>query len=141
MTRTFTPIVLVVDDDPELRVLLETCLRVEGFDVRTAQNGSDALSVAQQTTPCLILLDLMMPVMDGIEFRRRQQRAPALRDVPVVCLSAHHNARQTAASLGFDDCLGKPFDLDHLIAVVRRHCRETPAGVSPGSSSFRPAES
>ena len=83
MTRTFMPIVLVVDDDPELRVLLETCLRVEGFDVRTAQNGSDALSVAQQTTPCLILLDLMMPVMDGIEFRRRQQRAPALRDVPV----------------------------------------------------------
>jgi two-component system OmpR family response regulator len=124
------PTVLVVDDDPELLALLETCLRVEGFDVLTAQNGSDALTLAQQTLPCVILLDLMMPIMDGIEFRRRQRRAPGLRNVPVVCLSAHHNARQTAADLGFDDCLGKPFDLDDLIAVVRRHCAEGPGGAS-----------
>ena len=141
MTRTLMPTVLVVDDDPELRVLLETCLRVEGYDVLTAQNGSDALSLARQAPPCLILLDLMMPVMDGIEFRRAQQRAPELRDVPVVCLSAHHKARQTALDLGLNDCLGKPFDLDDLISVVRRHCREAPAGVWRGSSSFRPAES
>jgi CheY-like chemotaxis protein len=130
------PLVLVVDDDPEVRVMLETCLRVEGYDVLTAQNGSDALSIARQTLPCLILLDLMMPIMDGIEFRRRQQRAPDLRDVPVVCLSAHHNARQTAVDLGLNDCLGKPFDLDQLIDVVRRHCVEGPA---PHGGQTRPS--
>jgi CheY-like chemotaxis protein len=64
----------------------------------------------------------MMPVMDGVEFRRQQQGQPRLCDIPVVCLSARHDAKQTAMTLGVADCLAKPFELETLIAVLRRHC-------------------
>ncbi len=118
------PSVLVVDDDPDVRVLLETYLELEGFEVLTAANGSDALQRLRHTRPSVILLDLMMPVMDGIEFRRQQQRQPCLCDIPVVCLSARHDAMQTAMRLGVVDCLAKPFELDKLIAMLRRHCAD-----------------
>jgi CheY-like chemotaxis protein len=120
------PSVLVVDDDPDVRVLLETYLELEGFDVLTASNGSDALARLHEARPSIILLDLMMPVMDGVEFRRHQQTLPDLRDIPVVCLSARHDARQTARLLGVADCLGKPFELETLVAVLRRHCADSP---------------
>src|SRR3954447_10708463 len=116
------PTILVVDDDPDVRTLLETCLGLEGFDVRTASNGSDALMRLHDTLPFLILLDLMMPVMDGIEFRVRQCAQPRYRDIPVVCLSARHDAGQTATSLGLAGFLGKPFDLETLLAAVRQFC-------------------
>jgi CheY-like chemotaxis protein len=121
------PIVLIVDDDPDVRVMLETYLELEGFDVLTASNGLDALQRLRDVRPSVILLDLMMPVMDGVEFRRQQQGQPVLRDIPVVCLSARHDAQQTASRLGVTDCLAKPLDLQALISVVRRHCPEPPA--------------
>jgi CheY-like chemotaxis protein len=99
-SRPNMPSVLVVDDDPDVRVLLETYLELEGFDVQTACNGSDALQQLRDTRPSVILLDLMMPVMDGVEFRRHQQGQPDLRDIPVVCLSARHDAQHTATVLG-----------------------------------------
>jgi CheY-like chemotaxis protein len=109
------PSVLVVDDDPDVRVMLETYLELEGFDVLTASNGLDALQRLRDVRPSVILLDLMMPVMDGVEFRRQQQGQPVLRDIPVVCLSARHDAQQTASRLGVTDCLAKPLDLQALI--------------------------
>ena len=118
------PSVLVVDDDPDVRVLLETYLELEGFVVLTASNGIDALARLRHTKPSVILLDLMMPVMDGVEFRKRQQTFPELRDIPVVCLSARHDAQQTARLLGVADCVGKPFELETLAAVLRRHCAD-----------------
>ena len=120
------PSVLVVDDDPDVRGLLETYLELEGFDVLTATNGCDALARLRHARPSVILLDLMMPVMDGVEFRRQQQEQPLIRDIPVVCLSARHDARQTAAALGLTDCVTKPFDLERLIGVLRRHCANPP---------------
>jgi CheY-like chemotaxis protein len=120
------PSVLVVDDDPDVRVMLETYLELEGFDVLTASNGFDALQRLRDARPSVILLDLMMPVMDGVEFRRHQQGQPVLRDIPVVCLSARHDAKQTATRLGVTDCLAKPLDLEMLMAVLRRHCPEPP---------------
>ena len=114
--------VLVVDDDPDTCLLLQTYLGLAGFDVRTASNGRDALTQLAETRPSVILLDLMMPIMDGVEFRRRQQRDIRLRDSPVVCLSARHDARQTAAQLGFTEFISKPFELEALGAAVRRHC-------------------
>jgi two-component system, chemotaxis family, chemotaxis protein CheY len=95
---------------------------MSGFQVLTASNGRDALSQLAVTRPSVILLDLMMPVMDGAEFRRRQQRDIRLRDIPVVCLSARHDGRQTAAQLGFTEFISKPFELDALGAAVRRYC-------------------
>ena len=114
--------ILVVDDDPDVRTLLETCLSLAGFDVRTASNGSDALMRLHDSSPFLILLDLMMPVMDGVEFRRRQCAQPRYRDIPVVCLSARHDAGKTATSLGLAGFFGKPFDLEALLAAVREYC-------------------
>jgi CheY-like chemotaxis protein len=111
------PTVMVVDDDVDVCGMLETFLGLEGFDVLTALN--DRL-------PSVILLDLMMPVMDGVEFRRHQQREPSFRDIPVVCVSARHDARQTAARLGFAGFLSKPFSLDALMVMVRAFCPAAP---------------
>ena len=116
--------VLVVDDDPDICAVLETFLCLADFDVITASNGRDALQKLCVTVilPSVILLDLMMPVMDGIEFRRHQQADMRIRDIPVVCLSARHDAQQTAMRLGILECLGKPFELDAVLAAIFRHC-------------------
>src|SRR3954453_5124186 len=111
--------VLVVDDDADVCGLLEAYLGLEGFDVLTAANGCEALRQLEDHQPALILLDLMMPVMDGVEFRRQQQCESRLRDIPVVCLSARHDARQTAVRLGVAGFVSKPFDLDAVPPTVR----------------------
>ena len=121
---TQMPTVLVVDDNDEVCQMLETYFRCEGLDVLTASNGRDALRelAGAVTQPSVILLDLMMPIMDGIEFRRHQQADMRLRDIPVVCLSARHDALQTAARLGVREFFWKPFELDDVAAAVRRLC-------------------
>jgi CheY-like chemotaxis protein len=119
------PTVLVVDDDPDICGMLEVCLTLEGFDVLTACNGREALRQLHDHDPALILLDLMMPVMDGVEFRRSQQRDPRLQTIPVVCMSARYDARQTAAELGLAGCLLKPVELDVVIATVRGFCHQS----------------
>lgn len=118
------PTVLVVDDDPDICQLLVMFLGCAGFDVRTACDGRDALHqlASAATVPAVILLDLMMPIMDGIEFRSHQRRDIRFRDIPIVCLSARHDARQTAARLGLSEFLAKPFELDAVVAAVSRHC-------------------
>jgi two-component system, chemotaxis family, chemotaxis protein CheY len=116
------PTVLVVDDDRDIRGMLETYLGLQGFDVLTAHNGCDALRQLDDIRPAVILLDLMMPVMDGVEFCGRQQCEPRLRDIPVVCLSAQQDAGPTAARLGVAGFLSKPFSLDAVIAAVRGLC-------------------
>lgn len=113
--------VMVVDDDPDVRALLEACLSAEGFRVFTASDGQDALHQLQGCRPAVILLDLMMPVMDGAEFRHHQQREATLRHIPVLCLSAKHDAPAMAERLGLEGCLLKPFDLDTVVAAVRKH--------------------
>ena len=118
--------VLVVDDDAELCRLLETFLGFRGIHVLTAPNGRDALDQLAVVQPSLILLDLMMPVMDGIQFRLHQQQDARLRQIPVVCLSARHDAPQIAERLGLTEFLRKPFDLDAVVDTVRRHCATKP---------------
>jgi CheY-like chemotaxis protein len=120
------PTVMVVDDDVDLCSMLEAFLGFEGFDVLTARNGSEALHQLHERRPAVILLDMMMPVMDGVEFRLHQQREPALRDIPVVCVSARHDARHTAAKLGFAGFLSKPFSLDAVMVAVRGFCPASP---------------
>ena len=125
--------VLVVDDDADVCGLLETYLAVEGFDVLTASDGRDALLQLADHQPAVILLDMMMPVMDGVEFRRHQQCDPRLRDIPVVCVSAQHDAAQTAARLGLSEFVSKPFDLGAVSAAVRRLC--VPCAVGTAASA------
>jgi CheY-like chemotaxis protein len=113
--------VLIIEDDADLREMMAQLLLLEGFRAETAANGRDALRYLEQgDRPDVILLDLMMPIMDGWEFRRRQVQDPDIAGVPVVVLSALDPAR--AADLGGTAFLKKPLDFDRLLELVRRFC-------------------
>jgi CheY-like chemotaxis protein len=113
--------VLIVEDDADLREMMAQMLSLEGFQAMAVSNGREALEYLHEAdVPQVILLDLMMPVMDGWEFRRKQQADPALASVPVIVLSALDQAR--AGNLDATAFLKKPLDFDHLLALVREHC-------------------
>ena len=117
--------VLIVEDDADLREMMAQLLTLEGFHSETAANGRDALNYLKAgPRPDLILLDLMMPIMDGWEFRKRQQSDPALADVPVIVLSALDQAQARTSDLDGVAFLKKPLDFDRLLELVRRHCRQ-----------------
>ena len=111
--------ILVVEDHADLREMLAVLLESEGFDVRTAGNGAEALKRLEETCPSLILLDLMMPVMSGDEFRERQLADPRYRDVPVICMTAAHDGRERARRIRADEYFQKPLDFEQLMTVVR----------------------
>jgi CheY-like chemotaxis protein len=119
-----TASILVVEDHADLREMLTVLLESEGFGVRTAGNGAEALARLEEGRPALILLDLMMPVMSGDEFRQRQLADPRYRDVPVICMTAAHDGRERALHLRADEYFQKPLDFEHLVSVVRAHVRE-----------------
>lgn len=116
--------VLVVEDNRDIRETLELILASEGFDVTVASNGVDALAKLRDspTLPSVIVLDLMMPVMDGYAFREAQQKDPHISCIPVVVLTADGHAERKAASLGAAGYLQKPVDLDALVAKVGCYC-------------------
>jgi two-component system, sensor histidine kinase and response regulator len=116
------PLILVVEDDPDVLGLMVTILTQEGYRVATAEDGEVGLSEARRARPDLIVLDLMLPRMNALQFRAEQRRDAALRDVPVICLSGASHASTVALELGTDDCLSKPINFEVLLAVVRRHC-------------------
>jgi CheY-like chemotaxis protein len=111
--------VLVVEDHADLREMLAVLLESEGFQVQTAANGKEALDSLKHGRPAVILLDLMMPVMSGDEFRRRQLQEPAFADVPVICMTAAHDGSQRAERLKAAQYFQKPVDFDQLINAVR----------------------
>ncbi len=114
--------ILVVEDDTATRDALALILGAEGFNVVGAANGQEALGALRTSArPDLILLDLMMPIMDGWQFRREQAQDPSLSAIPVVVLSADGNVRQKAASLHADGYLQKPVDVENLLEVIQRH--------------------
>jgi CheY-like chemotaxis protein len=116
--------VLIVEDDADLREMMAQLLTLEGYHIDTAANGREALEYLNGAPrPDVILLDLMMPIMDGWEFRRRQQNDPALADVPVIVLTALDQAQARANDLNGVDFLKKPLDFDRLLELVRRRCR------------------
>jgi CheY-like chemotaxis protein len=111
-----------VEDDEDLRDMMAQMLTIEGFAATAVANGREALDYLHQAIkPHVILLDLMMPVMDGWEFRRRQQADPELAPVPVIVLSALDQSR--AAPVDATAFLKKPLDFDRLLELVRDHCR------------------
>jgi CheY-like chemotaxis protein len=135
--------VLVVDDDASIRELLVELLEDEGYSVVSAANGEEALRYLQQQGeyPCVILLDLMMPQMNGWEFRAAQRQNPALAAIPVVTISAHVAIAPHAAELDAAAHLAKPIDIPQLIATLEHYCgrgeRVGPARTTdppPGSS-------
>jgi len=117
------PSVMIVEDDRDTREMLGRFLELEGFDVRTAANGKlalDALNEAGQ--PCVIILDLMMPVMNGWEFRERQARDPRFSSIPVVVVTAA-GPREDIPAITADGWLSKPVDFDRLLATIQPLCQ------------------
>jgi DNA-binding response OmpR family regulator len=110
--------VLVVDDDEIIQGFLFEALADEGYDVKTAANGRQALAVLGSWVPHLIVLDLMMPEMDGWAFRAEQVRREHLAQVPVIVLSAARDLERQAAVLGAAGVFAKPFDLNALLSTV-----------------------
>ena len=106
---------LIVDDEGAILEALPDILSVEGYDVATAANGAEGLKRAGEERPDLILLDLMMPVMDGQEMLRRLKESPDLRTIPVVVMSA---GRVSKSELQGSRFLAKPFELDDLLDTV-----------------------
>jgi CheY-like chemotaxis protein len=113
--------ILIVDDDEEVRELVRKALETQGFVVETAPNGREALALLRnETLPCLILLDLLMPIMSGWQFRAEQSQDPVLARCPVVVLSATSSLEE--AAIHADGLLTKPVQLDQLIETVHAFC-------------------
>ncbi len=124
------PLVLVVDDDPDILEAICDILGTESYRVARARNGLEALERVDAERPDVILLDLMMPVMDGVTFAQALRQRPAASDVPILIISADGNL-QRAASVNARGYLAKPFDIDALLAHVAAITRggEPRAGV------------
>ena len=111
--------ILVIEDDPDLSLMLATALELDGQRVVTAANGMEAIHLAQAHHPALIVLDLMLPVMSGEQFRKAQLADDALKAVPVLVVSARHDAVLVAERMKAVGCLTKPVDLETFSALVR----------------------
>jgi CheY-like chemotaxis protein len=121
--------ILVVDDDDEARDSLVLLLRCEGYEAIAAENGREALAALRECGGefSLILLDLMMPVMNGFEFRSAQRRDPRMASIPVVVLSATVDPAEEIQQLGAVAAFRKPvLDLSALLGVVAEHCSKKP---------------
>jgi CheY-like chemotaxis protein len=116
--------VLVVEDDVDIRQALIEILEEHGFAALGARDGAEALDLLVRATelPCLILLDLMMPVMDGVSFRTAQRNDPRLSSIPVVVLSAYRDVERHAGALDAVSVLRKPPSVRELVSVLQTHC-------------------
>jgi CheY-like chemotaxis protein len=110
--------ILIVDDDQDIREILSLVLAAQGHEVTTAVDGVAAIEQLHNGRPALILLDMMMPRLDGEGFLKAMRGDPNTTDIPVVILTGHPQARQKAAELGTLGCLVKPVELIELLHVV-----------------------
>src|SRR3954467_10770470 len=119
---------LVVEDEPNIRELLSTSLRFAGFEVHTAEDGASALKLAESERPDLLVLDVMLPDMDGFSVTRRLRDQG--RSVPVVFLTARdgNEDKVTGLTVGGDDYVTKPFSLEEVVARIRAVLRRTGGG-------------
>jgi CheY-like chemotaxis protein len=114
---------LVVDDDYGVLDAIKEVLEDEGYEVSLAADGLEALKELRLgQRPCMILLDLMMPVMNGWDFRQEQLRDEILASIPTIIITADGRADQKSADLKTDGFLKKPVNPDQLMAVVEKHC-------------------
>ena len=116
--------ILVIEDHEDTRHMVQTALEFGGFATVGATDGRDGLRALERYRPCMILLDLSMPIMDGWAFRKEQQRLAdqELAKVPVIVLSALLDCHEHGRDLGATDVIPKPVDLERMIKVVQRHC-------------------
>jgi two-component system KDP operon response regulator KdpE len=120
------PHILVVDDEPQITRVLRTSLSAQGYDIRVANSGEMALEIMKDWSPSMIITDLSMPAMDGVELCRKVR---AVSQVPILVLSVRDKERQKVEALdaGADDYVTKPFGMNELLARVRANLRRNPA--------------
>ena len=135
--------ILVVDDDPDILQYVKMNLELEGFETAIASNGVDALQLASENPPALVLLDVMMPGMDGLTTLRHLRNDPPTASVPVVMLTARALAqdRVKGLDLGADDYITKPFAVEELVARVRTVIRRAQHPPQPAKSGVGLRES
>jgi two-component system phosphate regulon response regulator PhoB len=138
--------VLIVEDEPDIRDLLVFHLEREGYQVTRSRSGAEALRLVQASPPDLVLLDLMLPEIDGLEVCRRLRRDPATQAIPIVMLTARGDEvdRVLGLEMGADDYVVKPFSPRELVARIRavlRRARPSPgtAPITVGRLSIDPA--
>ena len=116
--------ILIVDDDEDVRDAVADVLVDEGYGVTGVSSGREALQHLQDhVLPSLILLDMMMPEMDGWLLRQELKKSPDLASIPIVILSGHGDVRDAALALGAVDYLRKPLRMDSLLEIAERYCR------------------
>lgn len=125
--------ILVVEDDKDLRDTLCEALELEGYFAISVENGQAALKhLATGARPCVILLDLMMPVMDGWTFRQEMMKDESLASIPVIVMTAATPAR--AAAIAAEAILYKPLHMSKVVGVVQEHCPEGAGNRLPGAT-------
>lgn len=114
--------ILIIDDDLGIREALTEVLSMEGYEVETAANGQEGLVKLRGFRPSLVLLDLMMPEMNGIEFRKAQLAEGLAPDVPVVLMSADGHLEKRRMQVEVTQCLKKPMDINEVLELVEKYC-------------------
>ena len=112
--------ILVIEDDAAIRETLAEILEFEGYRVTVAANGREGLQRSREARPAVILLDLMMPVMNGYEFRAEQKASADLASIPIIMISADGNLTQKAAAIDTPHFLKKPIELDVLLETIKK---------------------
>jgi DNA-binding response OmpR family regulator len=114
--------ILIVDDEPQINRMLNIRMKANGFDTLSAFDGEQALDLARVSRPDLIILDVMMPKMDGFEVCRRLKADATMKTIPVIMLSVKvdEGARDWAAVSGADDYLSKPFEAEELLEKIKK---------------------
>jgi DNA-binding response OmpR family regulator len=116
--------VLIVDDDHAILEAMQIAIEDEGYDVMTVADGNSAAAKAKEFLPHIILLDLLLSGKDGTEIIGLLREQPETKGIPVILLSAHPTAAETAKKCGATDFLAKPFDVDELLDKVATHIRQ-----------------
>ena len=129
------PHILVVDDEPQITRVLRTSLSAQGYDIRVANSGEMALEIMKDWTPSLIITDLSMPSVDGVQLCRTVR---AVSQVPIVVLSVRDKEQQKVEALdaGADDYVTKPFGMNELLARVRANLRRVPSDGEPADEAI-----
>ncbi len=122
MSNDMKPRILIVEDDPDLRTILRLQLLSQGWEVEEAVNGAEGFAAVRANPPACVILDLMMPVMDGFGFLKRARSLMDLQDVPILILTASEDERNKIRGFQYqaDAYMSKPYDLEELTEEVRR---------------------
>ncbi|HRJ60213.1 MAG TPA: phosphate regulon transcriptional regulator PhoB [Azospirillaceae bacterium] len=138
MTAAVKPLILIVEDETDIVTLLRYNLEKEGFRVIAAGDGEEALLLAGEQSPNLMLLDWMLPLMSGLEVCRQLRRNPKTRDIPVIMLTARGEEADRVRGLnsGADDYITKPFSPTEMVARIRAVLRRSSPGLSDETLEF-----